>query len=143
MFKKIISFSQGAAFKANAALCSAFGAFFGFCGRHKSLAMLAAGFLMAQKTFAKAPDAYQTGINVLGETSTGLQRWIDPVQKVCYAVAGIVAIVGAISVYIKMNNEEQDVKKSIMLIVGAVIFLLATATALPAMLGFKTSGANN
>ena len=102
--------------------------------------MLAAGFLMAQKTFA---DAYQTGIDQLGETSTGLQKWIEPVQKVCYAVAGIVAIVGAISVYIKMNNEEQDVKKSIMLIVGAVIFLLAAATALPAMLGFKTSGANN
>ena len=141
MFKKINSFSQGAAFKANAALCSAFGAFFGFCGRHKNLAMLIAGFLMAQKTFAE--DAYQTGIEKLGETSTGLQRWIDPVQKVCYAVAGIVAIVGTISVYIKMNNEEQDVKKSIMLIVGAVIFLLAAATALPAMLGFKTSGANN
>ena len=140
MFKKINSFSQGAAFKANAALCSAFGAFFGFCGRHKNLAMLIAGFLMAQKTFA---DAYQTGIDQLSKTSTGLQKWIDPVQKVCYAVAGIVAIVGAISVYIKMNNEEQDVKKSIMLIVGAVIFLLAAATALPAMLGFKTSGANN
>ena len=140
MFKKIISFSQGAAFKANAALCSAFGAFFGFCGRHKNLAMLIAGFLMAQKTFA---DAYETGVKQLSETSTGLQKWIDPVQKVCYAVAGIVAIVGAISVYIKMNNEEQDVKKSIMLIVGAVIFLLAAATALPAMLGFKTSGANN
>ena len=140
MFKKIISFSQGAAFKANAALCSAFGAFFGFCGRHKNLAMLIAGFLMAQKTFA---DAYETGVKQLSETSTGLQKWIDPVQKVCYAVAGIVAIVGAISVYIKMNNEEQDVKKSIMLIVGAVIFLLAAASALPAMLGFKTSGANN
>ena len=140
MFKKIISFSQGAAFKANAALCSAFGAFFGFCGRHKNLAMLIAGFLMAQKTFA---NPYETGVKQLSETSTGLQKWIDPVQKVCYAVAGIVAIVGAISVYIKMNNEEQDVKKSIMLIVGAVIFLLAAASALPAMLGFKTSGANN
>lgn len=140
MFKKIISFSQGAAFKANAALCSAFGAFFGFCGRHKSLAMLTAGFLMAQKTFA---DAYDTGIEQLSTTSKGLERWIDPVQKVCYAVAGIVAIVGAISVYIKMNNEEQDVKKSIMLIVGAVIFLLAAATALPAMLGFKTTGTSN
>lgn len=31
--------------------------------------------------------------------------------KLCYAIAGVVAIVGAISVYIAMNNEEQDVKK--------------------------------
>ena len=31
--------------------------------------------------------------------------------KLCYAIAGVVAIIGAISVYIAMNNEEQDVKK--------------------------------
>ena len=38
--------------------------------------------------------------------------------KLCYAIAGVVAIVGAISVYIAMNNEEQDVKKKIMMVVG-------------------------
>lgn len=32
------------------------------------------------------------------------------VVKLVYAIAGVVAVVGAISVYIKMNNEEQDVK---------------------------------
>lgn len=57
------------------------------------------------------------------------------VVKLCYAIAGIVAVVGAISVYIKMNNEEQDVKKSIMMIVGACIFLVAAAQALPLFFG--------
>ena len=37
------------------------------------------------------------------------------VVKLCYAIAGIVAVVGAISVYIKMNNEEQDVKNILVL----------------------------
>ena len=41
----------------------------------------------------------------------------------------------AISVYIKMNNEEQDVKKSIMMLVGACIFLIAAAQALPLFFG--------
>ena len=50
---------------------------------------------------------------------------------------GIVAVVGAISVYIKMNNEEQDVKKSIMMIVGACIFLVAAAQALPLFFGIS------
>ena len=45
------------------------------------------------------------------------------------------AVVGAISVYIKMNNEEQDVKKSIMMIVGACLFLVAAAQALPLFFG--------
>ena len=55
-----------------------------------------------------------------------------------YAIAGVVAIVGAISVYIKMNNEEQDVKKSIMMIVGACIFLVAAAQALPLFFGISS-----
>lgn len=35
--------------------------------------------------------------------------------KLCYAIAGVVAVVGAISVYIAMNNEEQDVKNILVL----------------------------
>ena len=50
-------------------------------------------------------------------------------------MAGVVAIVGAISVYIAMNNEEQDVKKKIMMVVGACIFLVAAAQALPLFFG--------
>ena len=52
-----------------------------------------------------------------------------------YAIAGVVAVVGAISVYIAMNNEEQDVKKKIMMVVGACIFLVAAAQALPLFFG--------
>ena len=65
------------------------------------------------------------------QVTTQLTGYIPLVRSLCYALAGVVAIVGAISVYIKMNNEEQDVKKSIMMIVGACIFLIAAAEALP------------
>ena len=37
--------------------------------------------------------------------------------------------------YIAMNNEEQDVKKKIMMVVGACIFLVAAAQALPLFFG--------
>ena len=37
------------------------------------------------------------------------------VVKLCYAIAGVVAVVGAISVYIAMNNAEQDVKNILVL----------------------------
>ena len=55
--------------------------------------------------------------------------------QLCYAIAGVVAIIGAISVYIAMNNEEQDVKKKIMMVVGACLFLIAAAQALPLFFG--------
>ena len=67
--------------------------------------------------------------------SEEMAKYVPIVVKLCYAIAGVVAVVGAISVYIAMNNEEQDVKKKIMMIVGACIFLVAAAQALPLFFG--------
>jgi hypothetical protein len=44
-------------------------------------------------------------------------------------------VVGAISVYVAMNNDEQDVKKKIMMVVGACLFLISAAQALPMFFG--------
>lgn len=80
---------------------------------------------------------YAAGTTALGTVSTEIAKYVPVVVKLCYAIAGVVAVIGAISVYIKMNNEEQDVKKSIMMIVGACIFLIAAAQALPLFFGIK------
>ena len=67
--------------------------------------------------------------------SEEIAKYEPIVVKLWYAIAGVVAVVCAISVYIAMNNEEQDVKKKIMMIVGACIFLVAAAQALPLFFG--------
>ena len=80
---------------------------------------------------------YSAGTQALSTVTTEIAKYVPIVVKLCYAIAGVVAVVGAISVYIKMNNEEQDVKKSIMMLVGACIFLIAAAQALPLFFGVK------
>ena len=50
------------------------------------------------------------GTAALTQVTTDIQKYIPIVQKLVYAIAGVVAVIGAVSVYIKMNNEEQDVK---------------------------------
>ena len=82
-----------------------------------------------------AGTGYDAGTNALEEVASELVKYVPYVVNLCYALAGIVAIVGAISVYIAMNNEEQDVKKKIMMTVGACIFLIAAANALPLFFG--------
>lgn len=47
--------------------------------------------------------------------SEEIAKYVPIVVKLCYAIAGVVAVVGAISVYISMNNEEQDVKNILVL----------------------------
>ena len=87
--------------------------------------------LMAQNT---AGD-YTAGTNALTTVAEEIAKYVPIMVKLCYAIAGVVAIVGAISVYIAMNNEEQDVKKKIMMVVGACIFLIAAAQAIPLFFG--------
>ena len=90
----------------------------------------------AATTFAQSSAGdYSAGTDALTTVTEEIAKYVPIVVKLCYAIAGVVAIVGAISVYIKMNNEEQDVKKSIMMIVGACIFLVAAAQALPLFFG--------
>ena len=74
-------------------------------------------------------------LNTILYYSEEIAKYVPFVVKLCYAIAGVVAVVGAISVYIAMNNEEQDVKKKIMMVVGACIFLVAAAQALPLFFG--------
>jgi TRAP-type C4-dicarboxylate transport system permease small subunit len=53
---------------------------------------------------------YEAGTTALTTVSEEIAKYVPIVVKLCYAIAGVVAVVGAISVYIAMNNEEQDVK---------------------------------
>ncbi len=55
------------------------------------------------------------GTAALTQVTTDIQKYIPIVQKLVYAIAGVVAVIGAVSVYIKMNNEEQDVKNILVL----------------------------
>jgi conjugative transposon protein traE len=91
--------------------------------------------LLVVCTVAVDAQSMDSGAQAIGKATDALKKYIPVVTKLCYVLAGIVAVIGSISVYIKMNNEEQDVKKSIMMIVGACIFLVAAAQALPLFFG--------
>ena len=63
-------------------------------------------------TFAQnSAGDYTAGTNALSTVTEEIAKYIPYVVKLCYAIAGVVAVVGAISVYIAMNNEEQDVEE--------------------------------
>lgn len=83
-------------------------------GRLKTLALMllvGGGIAMAQNS---AGD-YTAGTTALTTVTEEIAKYVPIVVKLCYAIAGVVAVVGAISVYIAMNNEEQDVKNILVL----------------------------
>ena len=83
-------------------------------GRLKTLALMllvGGGIAMAQNS---AGD-YTAGTTALTTVTEEIAKYVPIVVKLCYAIAGVVAVVGAIIVYIAMNNEEQDVKNILVL----------------------------
>lgn len=83
-------------------------------GRLKTLAFM----LLVGGSIAMAQNSagdYTAGTTALTTVTEEIAKYVPIVVKLCYAIAGVVAVVGAISVYIAMNNEEQDVKNILVL----------------------------
>ncbi len=54
-----------------------------------------------------------------------------------YAIAAILSIYSATSIYIKMQAGEEGFTKSIIILVGSCLFLLGATIVLPAFFGFQ------
>ena len=108
---------------------------FGFVNGIPTKVMMFSFMLLSGMKAQNSAGDYSAGTSALSTVADEIAKYVPIMVKLCYAIAGVVAIVGAISVYIAMNNEEQDVKKKIMMVVGACIFLIAAAKALPLFFG--------
>lgn len=82
--------------------------------RMKTLAVMLLAGTAAAVAQNSAGD-YSAGTTALTTVTEEIAKYVPIVVKLCYAIAGVVAVVGAISVYIAMNNEEQDVKNILVL----------------------------
>ena len=89
------------------------------------LFMMSTGYAMA--------DAGSSAITGAVGTFKG---YIDPVRNLLYVIAAVVSIIGAFNVFYKMNNGDQDVKKTIMMTIGGCAALVAMAVALPKFFGY-------
>lgn len=63
--------------------------------------------------------------------TTEITSYQEPVKNLMRAIAAVIVLVGAFNVYFKMQNGDQDVKKTIMLTIGGCVAFVAMAEALP------------
>ena len=77
-----------------------------------------------------------TGYAMADAGSSAITGYIDPVRNLLYVIAAVVSIIGAFNVFYKMNNGDQDVKKTIMMTIGGCAALVAMAVALPKFFGY-------
>ena len=82
---------------------------------------------------------YNMGAEGLYNMTEFLLVMMHYVTLVLYAIATLTAIVNALQIYIKMNNQEGDISKSILMCFGSYLFLLIATFALPGFFGIVRS----
>lgn len=95
-------------------------------------------FLQPQSAFAKCGGVdYSWGADALSNAHDFTVTMMLYVVYLLYAITSIVAIIGALQIYIKMNTGEGDVTKSIMMLVGACLFMIGATIIFPAFFGYN------
>lgn len=81
--------------------------------------------------FCVANVMAQSAAGGFASATTTIKGYQTQVANLMKAIGAVIAIVGAFNVYFKMQNGDQDVKKTIMLTIGGCIAFVALGEALP------------
>ena len=80
---------------------------------------------------------YSWGADALANAHDYTVTMMLYVVYLSYAVAGLVAIIGTLQIYLKMQTGEGDITKSIMMLVGACLFMIGAYILFPAFFGYS------
>lgn len=78
---------------------------------------------------------YSWGADGLAKAHDFVITMLLYVVYLSYAIAGIVAVIASLQIYIKMNVGEEGIKKEIMMVVGAILFIIGASIFMPALFG--------
>ena len=80
---------------------------------------------------AVATYASSKGAGGFTKATTEIQSYETPVANLMKAIAAVIVLVGSFNVYFKMQNGDQDVKKTVMMTIGGCVAFIAMSEALP------------
>ena len=102
------------------------------------LALVAFLVFVGVPAMAQGVD-FNGSASAIEQVASGMERYITPVQNVCYIIAALMGIIGGLSCALAMSNHEQDVTKKAAFTIGGVIFMVAIAQLIPIFFGMSGS----
>lgn len=94
--------------------------------------------LVPYAAFAKSGSVnYSWGADALATMHDFVVTMMLYVQYMCYALASVLVVIAALQIYIKMNRGDDDVSKSIMMLIGACLFAIGAFFVFPAFFGYR------
>lgn len=80
---------------------------------------------------------YTQGSKALAESTEYFSAMLIVVVKMTGAIASILTLYNSISIYIKWNHGEDGISKSVTMLVGSAMFMIAADIILPAFFGYS------
>lgn len=80
---------------------------------------------------------YSWGADRLAKAHDFVITMLLYVVYLSYAIAGIVAVIASLQIYIKMNVGEEGIKKEIMMVGGSILFIIGASIFMPALFGYQ------
>lgn len=97
----------------------------------KKAALFVTAMAVSSASFATT-GGFNAGI---AQAETQMNGVFTAVSHLMLVLGGIIGVVGAIRIYIKWNNGDQDVTKSIIAWAGAALFLVISSVVLSSIFG--------
>ncbi len=80
---------------------------------------------------------YSQGAEALARMHDYVVTCLLYVVYILYAGAAILSIISALQIYIKMNLGEDGIKKAIVTLLGAILFMIGATIVMPAFFGYN------
>jgi len=95
----------------------------------KRIMIICVGIMTTAVAFA------DTGLSSISDASDGVATYMPYVRGLCYVIAAIIAVVGALAVYYTMQTNPQNTGKRIALTGGSALAFVSLSIALPQFFG--------
>lgn len=94
--------------------------------------------LLPQAVFAKSGGVnYSWGAEALASMHDFVVTMMLYVLRICYTIASVVVVIAALQITMKMYLGEDGVKKSIVTLFGAILFIISASIVFPAFFGYR------
>ena len=80
---------------------------------------------------------YSWGADALAQMHDYVVTMMLYVLYLTYAIAAIMVVISALQIYIKMNTGEDGITKSIMMLIGACLFMIGASIVFPSFFGYR------
>ena len=105
--------------------------------KSRMLCLLSA-FMVVQSVFSLGGGVdYSQSAQALHEMNVYVLLVMGYVTEICFAIAALLSTYSALVLYQKVSSGEQGFTKGVLILVGGILFMIASTAVMPAFFGIR------